>query len=36
VLAEVKDILSVSNRPVQLYDMARFNLEKPGMKVRKQ
>ena len=36
MVAEVKDILSVSNRPVQPFDMARFNLEKPDMKVRKQ
>jgi len=36
VVAEVKDILSVSNRPVQQFDMARFNIEKPDMKVRKQ
>lgn len=36
MVAEVKNILSVSNRPVQQFDMARFNLEKPDMKVRKQ
>jgi hypothetical protein len=31
VVPEVTDILSVSNRPVQQFDMARFNLEKPDM-----
>jgi hypothetical protein len=36
VVAEVKDILSAGNRPVQQFDMARFNIEKPDMKVRKQ
>lgn len=36
MVAEVKDILSVSNKPIQQFDMARFNLEKPDMKVRKQ
>lgn len=36
MVAEVKDILSVSDRPVQQFDMARLNLEKADMKVREQ
>jgi len=36
VVAEVKEIRSVSNRPVQQFDVARFNLEKPDMKFSKQ
>lgn len=36
MVAEVKDILSVINGPVQQFDMARFILEKPDMKVREQ
>jgi hypothetical protein len=36
MVAEVKEIRSVSKRAIQWFDMDKFNLEKPNMEVREQ